>query len=160
MSPPRLWAPWRSKFLSQQPGRSCIFCAAKRAGDDRRRLVVARGRRAFAILNLYPYNNGHVMVTPYRHVGDLARLRPEEWADMLALTKTLLARLKRELRPHGSNLGMNLGRVGGAGVPGHVHLHLVPRWIGDTNFMPVVAGTKVISQSLEDVRRRLTKATR
>ncbi len=160
MIPPRLWAPWRNKFISQKPARGCVFCAAKRSGDDRRRLVVARGRRAFALLNLYPYNNGHLMVMPYRHVGDLAALQPGEWTDMLSLAQTLMKTLKRELRPHGFNLGMNLGRVAGAGIPGHLHLHIVPRWMGDTNFMPVLSGTKVISQSLADVRRRLTRTRR
>lgn len=159
MSPlPRLWAPWRSAYLSSKPGRRCIFCAAKRrAGNDRKRLVVARGRHAFALLNLYPYNNGHTMVSPYRHVGDLERLRPEEWAEMLTLSQRLTARLRRALRPHGFNVGMNLGHAAGAGVPGHLHLHLVPRWNGDTNFMPVLGSTKVVSQSLEAVYRALTK---
>lgn len=156
----RLWAPWRSRYLAGLAARGCIFCAAKRSRDDRRRLVVARGRHAFALLNLYPYNNGHVMVSPYRHVGDLAKLTPAEWTDMLALAQALVRRLKKELRPHGFNLGVNLGRVAGAGIPGHLHLHIVPRWMGDTNFMPVLAGTKVISQSLEDVRRCLTRRRR
>ena len=156
----RLWAPWRTRYLAMKPERRCIFCLAKTPGHDRRRLVVARGRHTFALLNLYPYNNGHVMVAPSRHIGDLAKLRPAEWAEMLTLSQALLRKLKQALRPHGFNLGMNLGRVGGAGIPGHLHLHLVPRWSGDTNFMPILAGTKVISQSLEDVRRLLTQGRR
>jgi ATP adenylyltransferase len=148
----RLWAPWRSAFLSQPPARGCFFCAAKRVtAQDRARLVVARGREAFVLLNRYPYNNGHVMVAPYRHVGALERLRPQEWAEMHTLTQAMIRRLRRGLRPHGFNLGVNLGRTAGAGVPGHLHLHVVPRWNGDTNFMPLLGGAKVISQSLREL---------
>jgi ATP adenylyltransferase len=149
----RIWAPWRSTFLSQPRGkhRRCIFCAACRSVDDRRHRVVARGRHAFALLNLYPYNNGHVMVATARHVGELEALRPEEWAEILTLMQRLIVRLRAALHPHGLNVGLNLGRVAGAGIPGHLHVHLVPRWNGDTNFMPVLGRTKVISQSLDEL---------
>ncbi|MBI4343171.1 MAG: HIT domain-containing protein [Candidatus Omnitrophica bacterium] len=151
----RLWAPWRSAFLTRtSPGR-CIFCAAKRAQNDRRHLVVARGRGTLAMLNLYPYNNGHVMVAPARHVGELESLTAAEWAEMGRLSQRLMTRLRAALRPHGFNVGMNLGRVAGAGFPGHLHLHIVPRWNGDTNFMPIAGRTKVISQSLEELYRLL-----
>lgn len=153
----RLWAPWRSAFLSHRGPRRCIFCAAKRPGQDRARGVVARGRLVFALLNRYPYNNGHVMVAPYRHVGRLEALAPAEWLEMLRVSQRLMARLQRAIRPDGFNVGMNLGRVAGAGFPGHQHLHLVPRWNGDTNFMPIVGGTKVISQSLDELYRLLTR---
>ena len=146
----RLWAPWRSTFLSQRKRSRCIFCAAKRPGQDRRRLVVERGERVFALLNLYPYNNGHLMIAPYRHAGTLESLTPAEWAEILRMTRRLMKRLAA-LRPQGYNVGMNLGKIAGAGVPGHLYLHLVPRWEGDTNFMPVLAQTKVISQSLEEL---------
>jgi ATP adenylyltransferase len=150
-----LWAPWRAAFLTGPPARGCIFCAAKRARQDRARHVIARGHHVFALLNRYPYNNGHLMIAPYRHVGRLEALQPAEWGEMLTLGRRLLRRLQRTLRPHGFNLGLNLGRVGGAGLPGHLHLHLVPRWNGDTNFMPVLTGTKVISQSLDALYRIL-----
>ena len=153
----RLWAPWRSAFLSRKRGGRCIFCAAKRSNADREHHVVARGAQAFALLNLYPYTNGHLMVAPSRHVGDLEALTAQEWADMFRLAKRLITRLRTTLHPHGFNVGLNLGRVAGAGIPGHLHLHVVPRWRGDTNFMPVVSGTRVISQSLDHLYALLVK---
>ena len=152
----RLWAPWRSAFVShRRPSRRCIFCAAWRSRDNRRHRVVARHGQAFALLNLYPYNNGHLLVAPNRHVGALASLRSGEWTDMLRLGQQMTQRLRRALRAQGFNLGLNLGRVAGAGIPGHLHLHIVPRWMGDTNFFPVLAQTKVISQSLDELYRLL-----
>ena len=151
----RLWAPWRNAFLTQAASSKkttrCIFCAAKRSSADHRHYVVARGRLAFAILNLYPYNNGHVMVAPSRHIGELESLTSGEWTEMLRIAQRLMRRLRETLRPHGFNIGMNLGRVAGAGIPGHLHLHLVPRWNGDTNFMPIVGRTKVMSQALDEL---------
>lgn len=156
-----LWAPWRNTFLTQpKRPRACIFCAARRSRNDRASRVVARGRHTFAILNLYPYNNGHVLIAPTRHVGELDRLRPEEWLEMLELTQALVRRLRGLLHPHGFNAGFNLGRTAGAGIPGHVHLHLVPRWNGDTNFMPILGRTKVIPQSLDELCRQLSRAPR
>ena len=157
----RLWAPWRSAFVTRLPARRrCIFCAAKRATADARHHVVARGSHTFALLNLYPYNNGHLLLAPYRHVGALDALRAEEWAELLTLTRSLMRTLKRVLHPEGFNFGLNLGRVAGAGIPGHLHLHLVPRWRGDTNFMPILGQTKIISQSLDELYRRLSRAPR
>jgi ATP adenylyltransferase len=153
----RLWAPWRSQFLSQRKRSSCFLCAAKRLKSDRALHVVSRGREVFVILNLYPYNNGHLMIVPYRHIGTLERLRQEEWLEMLRMSQQLMKRLTSRLKSQGFNIGLNLGRVAGAGVPGHLHLHLVPRWEGDTNFMPVASDTKVISQSLDEVYQVLTK---
>ena len=111
------------------------------------------------MLNRYPYTNGHLLIAPYRHVGAFGRLTPAEWAEMLTMSRHLLAQLKRLLRAQGFNIGLNLGKVAGAGIPGHLHMHLVPRWNGDTNFMPVLANTRVISQSLDAVYRLLTKGT-
>ena len=144
----RLWAPWRSTFLTGPTRRRCIFCAAIRSREDRKHWVIARGRQTFAMLNLYPYNNGHVMVAPRRHVGELDALTAAEWAELGALSQRVTRTLRAKLRPHGFNIGMNVGRAAGAGFPGHLHLHIVPLWNGDTNFMPVASGTKVISQSL------------
>jgi ATP adenylyltransferase len=124
---------------------------AKRSRRDRRHHVVARGEETFALLNRYPYNNGHLMIAPYRHVGALASLRPAEWTEMLRLARRLTSRLREVLHPHGFNLGVNLGRAAGAGIPGHLHLHVVPRWTGDTNFFPILSQTKVISQSLDEL---------
>jgi len=159
----RLWAPWRSAYLSQakSPGRGrCIFCVAKRSTADRRRHVVARGRRVFAMLNRYPYNNGHLMIAPYRHIGTLEDIRTEEWDELLRMLQHFTARLHRLLRPQGFNLGLNLGRTGGAGILGHLHVHLVPRWQGDTNFMPIIGDTKVVSQSLDELYTLLTRKRR
>lgn len=156
----RLWAPWRSTFISNRKQRRCIFCAAGAARQDRRLHVIARNAEVFALLNRYPYNNGHLMVAPYRHVGRLEALRPAEWIAMFELTRRLIRRLNRTLHPHGLNIGFNLGRASGAGFPGHLHLHVVPRWIGDTNFMPVLADTKIVSQSLDEVYALLTQGLR
>jgi ATP adenylyltransferase len=122
--------------------------------------VVIRGRLAFAVLNRFPYNNGHLLIVPTRHVGRIESITQAEWLDLFALTKEALVRLKRTFKPHGYNLGINLGRAAGAGVPGHLHLHVVPRWIGDTNFMPAIAETKVISQSLASARRLLRRSVK
>ena len=152
----RLWAPWRGRFLKQRGRRACVFCVAKRSRADRQHLVIARGRRVFALLNLYPYNNGHLMIAPYRHLGTLTALTQEEWAEILRMSQRLTTRVRAVLRPHGFNIGFNLGRSAGSGIPGHLHLHIVPRWNGDTNFMPVLAHTKIISQSLEELYALLT----
>ena len=152
----RLWAPWRSEFLSRRKGGRCIFCLAKRSkASDQVRHVIARGKTVFALLNRYPYNNGHLMIAPYRHVGDLDALTEREWAGLFTLSRRLLARLRKTIHPHGFNVGFNLGRVAGAGIPGHLHLHIVPRWNGDTNFMPIIGRTKIVSQSLEELHRLL-----
>ncbi len=151
LSPDRLWAPWRSTFVAKRNGGRCIFCVAKVSGKDRQHHVIARGKRVFALLNRYPYNNGHLMIAPYRHVGTIEHLTVPEWTESLRMIQRLTKRLRTVLHPHGMNLGLNLGRVAGAGFPGHLHLHLVPRWSGDTNFMTAVSDTKVISQSLDEL---------
>jgi ATP adenylyltransferase len=137
----------------------CVFCRAL-AGDDQERLVVRRGERAFVLLNRFPYSSGHVMVAPVRHVGDFGALDPEEAVEIHRLATESLEALNATYRPDGFNLGWNLGRVAGAGVVDHVHLHVVPRWSGDTNFMPVLADVKVIPEHLVESRRRLAEAWR
>ena len=133
----------------------CIFCDKLGEGRDAENLILHRGERAFVLLNLYPYNSGHLMVAPFLHVGDIAALPPEVSADIWELTQRSVAALTAEYRPHGYNLGMNLGRVAGAGVPDHLHLHIVPRWNGDTNFMPVLAETKVMPEAPDRTYARL-----
>ena len=148
----RIWAPDRFKYVkdaSKDIEEDCVFCAKQAEEDDAASLIVHRGERAFVILNLYPYTNGHLMVTPYDHVARLQDLPPETTAEMMALTQAAMARLEQVYEPHGFNVGLNQGRVAGAGVEHHIHLHVVPRWGGDTNFMPVIADTKVMPQSLE-----------
>ena len=133
----------------------CIFCDLPAANDDERTKILARGELAFAILNSYPYNPGHLMVAPFRHVGEFGALGADELAEVDALIARSIEVLGAEMQPHGYNLGMNLGRVAGAGIPDHVHWHVVPRWNGDTNFMPVVGQTRVLPELLEESAARL-----
>ncbi len=154
----QLWAPWRLEYIKQageQPG--CIFCDAA-AGDDEERLVVHRGELAFVLLNKFPYSSGHLMVAPYRHVGELAGLTDKEALEVHRLAVQGVSALRDVYGPEGHNLGWNLGRVAGAGVVDHIHLHVVPRWAGDTNFMPVLADVKVLPEHLLETRLRLVEA--
>jgi ATP adenylyltransferase len=154
----QLWAPWRLEYVQaadEQDG--CVFCAAA-AGDDAERLVVHRGERAFVLLNRFPYSSGHLMIAPVRHVGGFDDLEPEEAGEIHALATDALAALRAVYDPEGFNLGWNLGRVAGAGIVDHVHQHVVPRWAGDTNFMPVLADVKVVPEHLDETRRRLAAA--
>jgi ATP adenylyltransferase len=142
-----LWSPWRLEYLQMPKADGCIFCCAVASDDDRGNLVLLRGERAFLILNRFPYNNGHLMVVPYAHVPSLEDLDAPTLAEMMLLLKRGLAALRSAMCPDGFNLGANLGHVAGAGVEEHVHLHLVPRWLGDTNFMPVVGDMRVVPQT-------------
>jgi ATP adenylyltransferase len=146
----RLWAPWRIEYVEapHPHDEGCIFCGRLALGDDEKALILTRSQLAFAILNAYPYNPGHLMVAPLRHVGELEALRPDELADASALLQRSVRALKEASGPDGFNIGLNLGRVAGAGVPGHVHWHVVPRWNGDTNFMAVVGETRVLPEAL------------
>ena len=157
----RLWAPWRMRYIRQASRPSgCLFCAVSARGDDRRDLVLARRENALLMLNLFPYNPGHLMVAVARHAARFATLTEPERGDLLDLVALGERALAREYRPHGINYGANLGRVAGAGFPGHLHLHLVPRWNGDTNFMPTVAETRVLPESLGRTWSRLRAAIR
>jgi ATP adenylyltransferase len=148
--PKPLWAPWRLEYIEQadeQPG--CIFC------DADEKMLVARGEHALVLLNKFPYASGHLMVAPVRHVGDFGELSGDEAVEIHRLASAGIGALSSEYGPQGYNLGWNLGRVAGAGIVDHVHLHVVPRWLGDTNFMPVVADVKVLPEALAETRRRL-----
>jgi ATP adenylyltransferase len=154
----RLWAPWRLEYIQtadEQPG--CVFCRAA-ALDDEDGLIVHRGERAFVVLNKYPYADGHLMVSTYRHCGEIGDLTDEEALEVHRLAATAIGVLAEVMHPQGYNLGWNLGRVAGAGVVDHVHEHVVPRWAGDTNFMPVLADVKVMPETLEATRRKLAAA--
>jgi ATP adenylyltransferase len=142
-----LWSPWRLEYLTAAKEESCVFCEAARAGDDRESLVLLRGQRAFLILNRYPYNNGHFMSVPYAHVPSLEDLDAETLAEMMHLLNRGLAALRQALYAQGFNIGANLGEVAGAGIEEHVHIHAVPRWLGDTNFMPVLGDMRVVPQT-------------
>ena len=153
-----LWAPWRLEYIQaadERPG--CFFCAAQE-GDDEAGLVVRRGEHGFALLNRFPYSSGHLLVAPYRHLGEYEELTDDEVLELHRLAAQGIAALRDVYAPHGHNLGWNLGRVAGAGVVDHVHLHVVPRWEGDTNFMPVLADVKVMPEHLAETRRRLADA--
>jgi ATP adenylyltransferase len=158
----RLWSPWRMAFVSGEAGSSgdsgCIFCDHLAEGDDEKAGILHRGPRTFALLNAFPYNTGHLMVAPLRHAGDLGALSPEERAELMELTNRSVAIVREAMKAEGFNVGVNLGRVAGAGVPGHVHVHVVPRWGGDTNFMPVVGDTKVLPEMLAQTYAKLRPA--
>jgi ATP adenylyltransferase len=153
-----LWAPWRMAYVGgTAPPRGCIFCAAVE-GDARERLLLGTTRAAIVMLNRYPYANGHLMVAPREHTADLAGLADEAYADLGDTLRWSIASLERVLRPQGMNVGMNLGACAGAGIADHLHWHVVPRWAGDTNFMPTIAETRVMPQHLLDTFDRLCPA--
>ena len=155
----QLWSPWRMAYIARAPRtRSCLFCALARSRADRRDLVVARAGEALLVLNRYPYNPAHVMVAVRRHAAQFRDLSASERADLAAMTALAERALEAAYAPHGLNYGVNVGRVAGAGVPGHLHLHLVPRWDGDTNFLTVLGGTRTIPEDLPTTRARLAAA--
>jgi len=148
----RIWAPWRGDYVTGAKNpEGCFFCRKGQPGDDAARHILFRGRDCFVLLNRYPYNSGHLMIAPYRHTADFAGLSPREAAELLKLAQDSVRVLEERVKPQGFNLGFNLGRSAGAGVADHLHLHVVPRWDGDTNFMPVLGATRVMPQSLEEV---------
>lgn len=156
----RLWAPWRMAYITGIGGpkdNGCIFCVKPKQKKDAANHILLRGKQAFVMMNIFPYNNGHLMIAPYRHVGELTKLRNAELLEMMNLAQTCIKAISACMRPDGYNLGFNLGRTAGAGIADHLHLHLVPRWNGDTNFMPVLGGTKVISEALGATGRRIRK---
>jgi len=157
-----LWAPWRVKYIMnlKKKSRVCVFCQIARQKQDRKNYILTRAKHSFAVLNIYPYNDGHTLIIPYRHVNDLSKLCWDEKMDLISLMESTKALLDKTLKPKGYNIGLNLGRIAGAGFPGHVHIHVVPRWGGDVNFMPVIAQTKVISQSLDTLYGKMVKAKR
>lgn len=151
-----IWAPWRVDFIFSEREDGCIFCnRINYEQDSVENLIVHRGRLNVVILNKYPYNPGHAMIVPIRHLGDLSEMTTEESNEFFQLTRETVRLMKRAYRPQSFNIGMNLGRESGAGIPEHLHMHIVPRWIGDTNFMPVIGKTKVQSVPLDLVYERL-----
>ncbi len=156
----QLWAPWRMRYIKSKKPEGCIFCTKPAAGDDQANHIVWRGERAFVLLNTYPYNNGHLMVAPYAHIGELEELPSEALVEVMGLCQDATRILKNTFNAEGINLGVNLGAAAGAGVKDHLHVHLVPRWVGDTNFMPVVSDVRVIPQSLDHAWSLLSKAFR
>ena len=154
----QMWTPWRMEYIRRAKMPGCVFCEMLEAADDRAQLILHRGELAFLVLNKYPYNNGHMMAVPYRHVDTLELLSPQESAGMMAIVNLGLQALRRAARPEGFNIGVNIGQSAGAGVLDHVHTHIVPRWGGDANFMPVLAEVRLIPQSLEETYDELREA--
>lgn len=150
-----MWAPWRADYvLTKKPG-GCIFCDLPKEDRDRENLILYRGKSAFVIMNRFPYNNGHLMVAPFRHEESIEDLTPEERAHLMELANSTLRSLKRAMLPEGFNLGINIGGVSGAGYGGHVHMHVVPRWAGDAGFMTVLGEINVVSEHLMETYDKL-----
>ena len=150
-----LWAPWRKEYILSQKKENCFLCGALHDNQDRKNLLLYRGKECFCILNKYPYNSGHIMIVPNSHSNDLSKLSKSEMLELLTVTSNVKNVLVSKMNPEGFNIGMNLGKAAGAGLEDHIHLHIVPRWNGDTNFMPVIANSKVIAQSLDDLYSEL-----
>lgn len=159
----RMWSPWRSRYIDtfkkpRKTGGASLFTTAAKARDDTKHLIVWRSQYCFVIMNRYPYNSGHLMIVPYRQLADFQALSPEELLDVMTTAQRAIRALDRVMGAQGYNFGSNLGRASGAGIDEHVHFHIVPRWNGDTNFMPVLADTKVISEDMRQTLRKLQKA--
>jgi ATP adenylyltransferase len=155
-----LWAPWRMEYIldSREPSPVCIFCSKPAENDDPKNLIAHRSSHCFVMLNKFPYNNGHLMIIPFKHEADLAQLSDEVVIDLHHTLSQAIKVLQQVMSPHGLNIGINLGRTAGAGIEDHLHYHLVPRWNGDTNFMPVLTGTKVLSEALVNTWEKLNQA--
>ncbi|MBE9502569.1 MAG: HIT domain-containing protein [Proteobacteria bacterium] len=152
----RLWSPWRMEYIldDKKPGE-CIFCTKPEDDRDRENLILYRGEKAFIMMNRYPYNNGHLLISPYNHVSDVDSLSDEEMLDISQATKRSVKILKEVMHPEGFNLGINMGKAAGAGIESHIHTHIVPRWNGDTNFMPVIADVRVMPELLDETYMKL-----
>lgn len=154
-----LWTPWRYRYIADAAKNDrCIFCDAVAANDDAKTLIAFRGQKNFVILNRFPYTAGHVMIVPYEHIGELSRVDAETLAEMMQLAQRLQSALETTYHPEGYNLGMNLGRCAGAGITGHLHLHLLPRWTGDANFMTTISETRMEPENLDTTYAKLRRA--
>jgi len=151
-----LWSPWRYRYVSTaKPSDECVFCAKLAQNRDADNFILHRGRFNFVLLNLYPYTSGHLMIAPYQHVPTLEEAAPETLAELMALTRKAEKNLRAAYRPAGMNIGMNLGECAGAGVAGHIHMHVVPRWVGDSSFMSVLGETRVLPEDLPTTYAKL-----
>ncbi|MBA7558971.1 AP-4-A phosphorylase [subsurface metagenome] len=151
----QIWAPWRIKYIQMEKPQGCILCDKPKENDDALNYILYRGKKNFIIMNCYPYNGGHLMVAPYRHIASLEELTDEELHEHFETVRRSIRVLKKVFKPDGFNTGMNIGRVAGAGIGGHIHTHIVPRWQGDTNFMPILGDTKVINEALTETYEKL-----
>jgi len=152
-----LWAPWRIRYILGEKEPGCFFCRKSQENADAKNHILIRDRTCFALLNTYPYNPGHLMIAPYKHTGELDDLGEQELAELMVLTRRCKQIIVRAMKPDGFNIGLNLGKPAGAGVLDHVHMHVVPRWNGDTNYMPVLGETRVIPQALDEIYETLRK---
>jgi len=154
-----LWTPWRYAYVSTaEKATGCVFCDAAAANDDAKTRIVYRGQHCFVILNTYPYTPGHVMIVPYAHLDELRNLPPEAANEMMQLSQRMESVLRELYHPDGINLGMNIGKAAGAGIAGHIHMHVLPRWVADANFLSVVGETRVLPETLDQTWNRMTKA--
>ncbi|MFQ3549458.1 MAG: HIT domain-containing protein [Armatimonadota bacterium] len=153
----QMWAPWRLDYITGEKIDGCIFCEFPKKNEDEKYLILERGKHNYIIMNAFPYSNGHLMVVPYRHLSDLAKLKTEEMQEMMELIQKCYKVIKKLSYPDGFNIGMNIGANAGAGIADHLHMHIVPRWKGDTNFMPVLAQVKIIPESLQVTYSKLKK---
>lgn len=155
----RIWAPWRMKYIKKINKKGCFLCRAIREKKDFKNFIILRSKKSISLLNIYPYNNGHLMIAPTRHISSLEKLTSQEINEIFNQAKKMIKALKKVLKPDGFNLGLNIGKSAGAGIEGHLHLHIVPRWVGDTNFMPVLSNAKVIPQTLTDIYQKIKKVS-
>ncbi len=155
MKKKNLWAPWRFNYVKSPSSDECIFCKKAKSDDDKSNYIIYRGQYCFSLLNIYPYNNGHIMIAPYRHISKFVELSKEEIVEIMQVVKDMQKLMKEKLNCGGFNVGFNEGKVAGAGIADHLHLHVVPRWQGDTSFMSVVANTEVIPESLNSIYDKL-----
>ena len=156
-----LWTPWRYAYVSStEKTAGCVFCDAPKEKDDAKVLIVHRGQYCFVILNAYPYTPGHVMIVPYQHLDELQKLPVEAAQEMMALSQRMETVLRELYRPDGINLGMNIGKAAGAGIAGHIHMHVLPRWVADVNFVSVVGETRILPETLDVTWRRMREAIR
>ena len=151
----QIWAPWRIEYIEKSKEGGCILCQKPKESNHEANFILYRGQHNFVILNAFPYNPGHLLVAPYQHTANLPDLTHEETVEHFDIVKKSLELLKVTLKPAGFNIGLNIGKVAGAGIEGHLHTHIVPRWQGDTNFMPVLSDTRVLSEALTATYRRL-----
>jgi len=154
----RLWTPWRMQYILSNKTGDCVLCQAAQSDDDDAHFVVLRGERCFVIMNLYPYNSGHLMVVPYQHAASLEDIDDETLVEAMLLVRECTKLLGRVMHPEGFNVGLNVGKAAGAGIHEHLHIHIVPRWVGDTNFMPVLGETRVVPEMVADSYQRLRDA--
>jgi ATP adenylyltransferase len=152
-----LWAPWRGEYIIGKKPTGCVFCEQPKENADAKHYIIHRGKSIYVMMNLYPYNNGHLLLIPYRHISSIMEMDEAETAEMASLLRRSVAALQSVMHPEGFNIGYNMGAAAGAGIAAHLHQHIVPRWSGDTNFMPVIAETKVISQHMDVTYAKLKK---